>query len=148
MTLFETHLHACPHFDKVSCCACRCRAHSLLKDAKPSFLSLQRDKTSGLPPYSIGIEFVPCTPSKGASKHLARGSKWNVFYLFLTLSPRRALHKVTSDMLLLAGTFFPLSLIFADEENGNCNPNIHCPHSETSGQISHEDQMQDGLTQT
>lgn len=93
---------------QLSCCACKCKAHSPLQDAKPSFLSLQGDKTSGLPPCSVGIEFIPCTPSKGASKHLARGSKWNVFYLFLTLSHKKALHKVTSDMLLLAGTFFSL----------------------------------------
>lgn len=132
---------------QLSSCTCKCRACSPLQDAKPSFLSFQVDKTSGLPPCSTGIEIIPCAPFKGASNHLACGSKWNVFYLFLTLSHRRVLHKVTSDMLLLAYTFFSL-LIFADEENSNCNPSIHCSHREVSGQMSDEDQMQDSLTHT
>lgn len=64
-----------------------------------------RGKDSWIPPGSIGTEFLPSTASEAASKHLARGSKRNVLYLFLTLSQRRALHKVTSDQLLLAGAF-------------------------------------------
>jgi len=85
-------------------CACTCRTRVLLK--MPS-LCLREDETSWLPPGSIGTELIPCTASKGASKHLARASKRNVLYLFLTLSHRRALSKVTSDQLLLAGFFFP-----------------------------------------
>lgn len=120
-----THAHI---LIQLSCCACKSEPSVLCK--MPNLAS-QGDRNSWFPPGSRGIEFIPC---------IAR----NVLYLFLTLSHRRDLCKVTSDQLLLAG-FFPPPLpleIFAEEKNSNCYPNIHCPLSETiSGQISQGDQI-------
>lgn len=50
--------------------------------------------------------------------------------------------------VIISWHFFLSLLIFADEENSNCNPNIHCADSEISEQMSDEDQTQDGLTHT
>lgn len=72
------------------------------------------------------------------------------FVFLLHCSHRRALGKVTSDQLLLAGLFFFLSLeIFAEKENSNCYPNVHRSLSETtSEQISQGYQMENRLFHT